>query len=192
MSVTSWNVNRSPARPPGVSRCVALRPISSSPRPSRGAIAELDARARRLAPRSSSSDAVDRAAAAAARRRSGGPTAGRERHAGDRLGGAVERQDALRRVGRRQAARQAVDDVLVERLQVGDLGRRLLEPRAGRPQAVGERAAEQRDGEEPEHVQRDRVLRDRPRRQRRRVCASATDRAGSPARARYCASTRPT
>ena len=53
-------------------------------------------------------------------------------------------------IGRRQAARQAVDDVLVERLQVGDLVRRVLEPRAGALQPLGQRAAQQRDREEAE------------------------------------------
>ena len=63
------------------------------------------------------------------------PADGRaERQAGDRLRRAVEGEDALAGIGGRQAARQAVDDVLVERLQVGDLARGLLEPRAGRPQ----------------------------------------------------------
>ena len=90
---------------------------------------------------------------------------GLERHAGDRFRGAIERQNALVGIGGRQAARQAVDDVLVERLQVGDLGRGLLELHARRPQAVRQRAAEERGGEEPEQVERDRVLRDRPRRQ---------------------------
>ena len=49
MSVTSWKVNRNPARPPGVSRCVALRPSSMSPRPSGGRIPELVAPRARLA-----------------------------------------------------------------------------------------------------------------------------------------------
>ena len=43
------------------------------------------------------------------------------RHAGDRFGGAVEREQPPLHVAGRQAARQAVDDVLVERLQVGEL-----------------------------------------------------------------------
>ena len=48
---------------------------------------------------------------------------------------------AQRWIGGRQPARQAVDDVLVQRLQVRDLGRRLFEPGAGGPQAVGQRSA---------------------------------------------------
>ena len=107
-----------------------------------------------------------------------------ERHAGDRLGGAIERQDPLRRIGRGQPARQAVDDVLIERLQVGDLRRRLLEPGAGRPQAVGERAAQQRDGEEAEHVQRDRTARPRPAAARPTAFSPATGRSSSPTRRR--------
>ena len=54
-----------------------------------------------------------------------------------------------------------------------------FEPRARRPQAVGQRAAEQRDGEEAEHVQRDGVPRHRRRRQRQRVAARATDRSAA-------------
>ena len=88
-----------------------------------------------------------------------------KRHAGDRLGAAVEGADAQRRVGRDQAARQAVDDVLVQRLQIGDLGRRLLEARPRRAQAVGKRAAEQGDGEEPEDVERHGIARHRAGRQ---------------------------
>ena len=82
------------------------------------------------------------------------------RQTGNRLGRVVERQDALRRVGGGQPARQAVDDVLVERLQVGDLGGRLLEPGPGRAHAFRQRAAQERHGEEAEQVQRDPVLRD--------------------------------
>ena len=84
----------------------------------------------------------------------GRPTARLERQAGDGFGGAVEGQDPLQPIGGRQAARQAVDDVLIERLEIGDLGRGLLEPRPGRPHAVGQRAAQERDGEEAEQVQR--------------------------------------
>ncbi len=92
----------------------------------------------------------------------------RGRAAGDVLGRAIERQDPAGVVRGRQPARQAVDDVLIERLQVGDLVGRLLEPRPGRPDAIGERSAEQRDREEPERVEEVGVLRDRPRRQHRR------------------------
>ena len=92
-----------------------------------------------------------------------------ERQAGDRFGGVIERQDALRGIGRQQTARQAVDDVLVQRLQIGDLRRGALEPRAGRSHALGQRSAEQRDGEEPEQVQRDDVLRHRARWQLHRI-----------------------
>ena len=104
--------------------------------PSAGAVAGTRGARALAAVRPWSKRIASAGAAAAARRRSAGRRRDAERQAGDRLGGAVERQDALRRIGRRQAARQAVDDVLVERLQVGDLGRRLLEPGAGRPQAV--------------------------------------------------------
>src|ERR671936_66461 len=63
-------------------------------------------------------------------------------------GGAVERQDPLRDVGGGEAARQAVDDVLVESLQVGDLGRGLYEALARRSHAFGQRAAQPRDRKE--------------------------------------------
>ena len=62
----------------------------------------------------------------------GRPDHRRGRAAGDVLGRAVERQNPAGVVGGRQPARQAVDDVLIERLQIGDLARRLFEPRAGR------------------------------------------------------------
>ena len=145
-----------------------------------GPVAELEAarRRRRSGRRSSASTSGGGSCSTSA---IGRPTTDVERQAGDRLGRVVEGEDALRRIGGGQAARQAVDDVLVERLQVGDLGRRLLEPRAGRPHALGERAAQQRDREEPEHVQRDGVLRDRRAAAARRVAGAATGRAAGPA-----------
>ena len=91
------------------------------------------------------------------------------RHAGDRFGAAVERQNPQRLVGGGEAARQAVDDVLVQRLQVGDLGRRLFELGARRAQALGERAAKQRDREEAEDVQRHGIAGHRAGRQRLRI-----------------------
>ena len=72
-----------------------------------------------------------------------------KRDAGNELRCAVEREHALLRIGGRQPARQAVDDVLVQRLQAGNLGRRLLEAGAGVPEAVSQRSAEERDGRAP-------------------------------------------
>ena len=86
--------------------------------------------------------------------------------AGNRLGGAIERQDPALTVGRRQTARQTVDDVLVERLQVGNLARRALESGARALQSIGERAAEKRDREKQEDVQAGGVRHDARRRQR--------------------------
>ena len=50
--------------------------------------------------------------------------------------------------------------MLAERLQVGQLIRRLLERGAGAPQPLGQVAAQQRDGQEPEDVQADGEERD--------------------------------
>ena len=72
----------------------------------------------------------------------GWPTAAAAPIAGDRLGGAVERHDAARCVGRRQAAGQAVDHVLAERLQVGELIGGLLQPRVGPAKTLREIPAE--------------------------------------------------
>ena len=135
MSVTSWNVNEvagaAARRLAGASRSGRSR----SSRPSAGRIRELDA------PRAGAARAVVRA-----RRRSAGgscstspigrPTTDAARTPVIASAARLNVRIRCRAIGRRQAARQAVDDVLVERLQVGDLGRRLLEPRAGRPQAV--------------------------------------------------------
>src|SRR5215813_14791420 len=85
--------------------------------------------------------------------------------AGNELGSAVERQDPPRVVRRRQPAWQAVDDVLIEGLQVRDLARGLLQTGASRSDALRQRAAEQRDSEEPERVEDVNVLGDRPLRQ---------------------------
>ena len=77
----------------------------------------------------------------------------------------VERQNPPLTIGRRQAARKAVDDVLIECLQIRDLARRALESRAGALQPIGERPAEKRDREEQEDVQAGRVGDDALRRQ---------------------------
>jgi hypothetical protein len=69
----------------------------------------------------------------------------------------VERQNPLPLVGGDEPARQAVDDVLVQRLEIGDLGRGLLEPCAGAPHRFRQRTAQQGDPEESEYVQRHRV-----------------------------------
>ena len=87
------------------------------------------------------------------------------RHAGDRLGGAVEGEDPPVDVGRRQAARQAVDDVLAERLQVASWFDARCELRVGAAQALGQVAAQRRDRQEPEDVQADGEERDPQRRQ---------------------------
>jgi len=120
-----------PARPPGVSRCVAVRPISSSPRPSaaesgihtarpfRGQLALNRSHHGRRQLQHVDNRPADRDA---------------ERHGRDRLGAAVERQDPVRAIGRREAARQAVDPRAGSAPAIGDLARRLLSctPRIGR------------------------------------------------------------
>ena len=50
---------------------------------------------------------------------------------GNRFSRPVERQNAPLAIGRGKAAGQAIDDVLTERLQVGDLARGAFEMRAG-------------------------------------------------------------
>ena len=89
-----------------------------------------------------------------------------KREPGNGFGGVIEREDTPRGVGGRQPARQAVDDVLIEGLQIGNFRGGLFEPDVRGAQPLGERSAQQRDREEPEEVQRDRVLRDRSRRER--------------------------
>ena len=85
MSVTSWNVNRSPARPPGVSRCVArqadLDLAAAVGRP----VAEL------VAPRAAAAQVASEStpitgAGSCSTSSIGRPTADAERHAGDRFG----------------------------------------------------------------------------------------------------------
>ena len=78
-------------------------------------------------------------------------------NAGDQRRSAIERQHALVRVDGHEAARQAVDDMLIECLHVGDIRRRLLKPGAGRSKALGERHAQHGDGEEPEDIESDNV-----------------------------------
>ena len=163
--VTFWNVNRNPARPPGVSRCVAqtdldhvasvLRPVAEFVAPA--AEAAQVARNRFHHRRRELKHLVDRPA----NRRFAW-------HARNRFRSAIERQDPQGNIRRGEAARQAVDDVLVEGLQARDLGGRLFQPRAGRSKTFGERSAEERHGKKPEHVERNRVLRNRARRQRNR------------------------
>ena len=58
--------------------------------------------------------------------------------------GPIEREDAALRVGGHEPGDQGVDHMIVERPQVGDLVRRVLEARAGRSQPLGERPREQR------------------------------------------------
>ena len=79
--------------------------------------------------------------------------------AGDRLGGAVEHDDAAVGVGRRQAARHAVDDVLVEGLQIGNRRRRGAQAHVGAVQALGQVAGEPGHGHERDDVDADRVER---------------------------------
>ena len=78
----------------------------------------------------------------------------------DRRGCTIEGQDAAVFVSGRQAAQQAVDDVFVERAEVGHLIRRALEADAGRAKPFGEGPAEERDGKEPEEIDGDGVLRE--------------------------------
>ena len=129
-SVTSWNVNRKPVSPRGVISGALLSP-SSIWRPSPAVKPNSHAAAAAARSSRAPNRSCERRAAAAARRRSAGRRPRDAAIAGDRLGGAVERQHPPVDVGRRQAARQAVDDVLAERLQVGELIRRLA--RAARP-----------------------------------------------------------
>ena len=77
------------------------------------------------------------------------------RDAADSLRGAIERQHKAFDIRRRQAAREAVDDVLTEGLQVGQLIRRGRQLFVRAPDALGEVAAQDRHREEPEDVQAD-------------------------------------
>ena len=180
MVVTSWKVTSSPARPPDVSQ-------------GRRAQAEID-----LAAVGAPVAVVGPAALPVgqlARQRRGE----RRRQAehvrdvvpGDALGRCPVMSWAARlnvrmrpgRVRGHEPRRQAVDDVLAVRLQVGDLVRRVRHALVGRAHALGERPAQQRDGEESGEIRRDGVLRhdvgrqdgrlarhpDEPRRRRRRV-----------------------
>ena len=63
---------------------------------------------------------------------------GRRGEAGNHLGRAIEGEDSLGVVRGGQSAWQAVDDVLVERLQVRDVARRLRQLDTRRSQAFGE------------------------------------------------------
>ena len=63
---------------------------------------------------------------------------------------------------------ETVDDVLIERLEIGNRRGRLLELYACRTHALGERSAQKGNGKEPEDVERDDVLRGRPRGERDR------------------------
>ena len=169
-SVTSWNVSMKPVSPRGVISGAVLKP-SSICRPSRAREAVLDARQLAAAPPPART--VRRAPpAAAARPPRRCPIACRAGQSGDRLGGTVEGQHLPVDVGRRQAARQAVDDVLAERLEVRELARRPLQLRVRAAQPFGQVAAQRRHRQEPEDVQADgeerdpqrrQVLRDRPR-----------------------------
>src|SRR5207247_1885383 len=73
---------------------------------------------------------------------------------------AVEREQPPGRVGRREAARQAVDHVLAERLEVGQLRRRFFELRARSTQTFRQIAAERRGRHESEDAEAHRVDRD--------------------------------
>ena len=131
MSVTSWNVNRKPARPPGVWRCVARQADVDLARPSGRSVPELE---RAGAPPSAARESSSSRDSARGQLQDLRDAAGRRPTATavPVMVSAARLNVRMRRcrVGRREPARQAVDDVLVERLQVGDLGRRLLEPRA--------------------------------------------------------------
>ena len=70
----------------------------------------------------------------------------------DDFRGAIERDDAAGAIGRDQPARQALNDVLVEGLEVGQGMRRVRQARIDPPQAVGERPADQGDGNERNRI----------------------------------------
>src|SRR5688572_3978696 len=85
---------------------------------------------------------------------------------GNRFGGAIERQDSPLSIGGGQAAREAIDDVLVECLKIRNLARRTLESRTGALQSIGERSTQERDREKQKHVEPSRVRHDAERWQR--------------------------
>ena len=111
----------------------------------------------------------------------------RRRDAGDRRRGPVEAQDPAVDVGRRQAAGQAAMTCWPNAWRVGDLVRRLLERRAGPPQALGEVAAQRRHRHEAEDVQADDEEPDPPRRQQ----VAAERRSAPPACPRTAPATMP-
>ena len=83
---------------------------------------------------------------------------------GDVLRRAVEGQHTPVPVRGRQTTGQALDDVLVERLEVGDLARRSSQTGVGAPESLGEIAAEDRHGQKPEDIETGHVERQRRRR----------------------------
>ena len=122
MSVTSWNVHESPGPPARRLRGTStLRPISIVAGRRR---VKCDSMRRGRPPSSSGARAPDGVlgdAGALPRSAVRRPTPTSRPVIA--LGRAVERQDPALRVRGRQPARQAVDHVLIERLQVGDLRR---------------------------------------------------------------------
>ena len=181
-SVTSWKVNRNPLAPRGVISGALLMPISIW-RPSARVKPYSGAAAGRLRPDGRTAAGTARQLQHRQRRAAHGAGRG---SAGDRLRRAVERQDPALHVAGRQAARQAVDDVLAERLQIGELRRRCLQLCARPAQPLGEVAAQRGDRHEPEHVEADGEDRDPRRRQR---SSDTTGGSGDPPW--YCATTRP-
>ena len=155
ISVTSWNVRSEPSRPSAVTRSVALSPMSRAPSP--GAVPVVRAAAvdglrvaRQQRPELRRQLQHLRRRAVQERTAAGMPVMS-----------SAARLNVKRRpgsIGRRQSARQAVDDVLVERLEIGDGASRRFEPaRSARPLSFGQRAAQRRHGEERKHVGRHRV-----------------------------------
>src|SRR6476469_6731597 len=65
---------------------------------------------------------------------------------------AVEGQDPAVSIRRGQTAGEAVDDVLVERLQIRDLSGRARQAQSGVLEPIGQRPAEKRDGDKQQDV----------------------------------------
>ena len=77
----------------------------------------------------------------------------------------IERPNPAVRIGADETAQQTVDHVLVERAEVLDLMRGILEFRARGFETLGQRLRQPRHGEEPEQIDEDGVLREAERRQ---------------------------
>ena len=133
-SVTSWNVNRKPVSPRGVSSGAVLSP-TRRPAVRPGGEPEVHSRQRRpiLA---RAEQVAEVAAAAAGRPLAGWPTASDAVTPVIAVAARLNVSSRPSMSRRRQPARQAVDDVLAERLQVGDLVRRHRQLFVGAPQRL--------------------------------------------------------